>query len=187
MLAGPDGAGKSTYVDRVLHPATRLPFVNADLIAADRWPDAAAAHAYEAARIATDTRTRLIAERESFLAETVFSHPSKIDLLRDAQAAGYLVSLHVIVVPVELTVARVQHRVDHGGHTVPEDKIRGRSDRLWTYVQQAIAIADTTTVYDNSSARTPFRVIATYRTGVPVGTPGWPAWTPTDLCDATSP
>lgn len=111
----------------------------------------------------------------------MFTHPSKVDLLRVAQAAAYLVSLHVIVVPVDLTVARVKHRVDRGGHTVPEDKIRSRYDRLWTYVRQAIAIANTATVYDNSCARTPFRVIATYRTGEPVGTLSWPAWTPADL------
>lgn len=116
----------------------------------------------------------------------MFSHPSKVDLLRDAQTASYLVTLHVIVILVDLTVARVQHRVDRDGHTVPEDKIRSRYERLWAHVRHAITVADTTTVYDNFSARTPFRVIAKYRTGAPVGFPAWPAWAPAALREASS-
>ncbi len=40
--------------------------------------------------------------------------------------AGHLVHLHVIMVPVELTVQRVLDRVQRGGHDVPEQKIRDR-------------------------------------------------------------
>lgn len=48
ILAGPNGAGKTTYVERVLQPSTGLTFINADVIAAQRWPDAQLEHAYEA-------------------------------------------------------------------------------------------------------------------------------------------
>ena len=34
------------------------------------------------------------ADRTSFVTETVFSHPSKVDLVRAAAAAGYQVTLH---------------------------------------------------------------------------------------------
>jgi len=40
LLAGPNGSGKSTFVAEVLQEVTHLPFVNADVIAAHRWPDA---------------------------------------------------------------------------------------------------------------------------------------------------
>lgn len=33
--------------------------------------------------------------------------------------------LHIVVVP-DLAVARVAERVRHGGHDVPEDKVRSR-------------------------------------------------------------
>ena len=46
------------------------------------------------------------ADRTSFVTETVFSHPSKVDLVRAAAAAGYQVTLHVVMVPVDLSVAR---------------------------------------------------------------------------------
>lgn len=178
LLAGPNGAGKSSYVRDVLMPATHLPLINADEIAAERWPGAQAEHAYEAARIAEAQRRDRIAEGASFISETVFSHPSKIELVSDAVDAGYLVHLHVIIVPVELTVQRVLERVYRGGHAVPEQKIRDRYDRLWEHVGVAIRIADVTEVFDNSSARVPFRLCALFERGVLIGTPSWPTWMP---------
>ncbi|MFI7481760.1 AAA family ATPase [Kocuria sp. M1R5S2] len=181
LLAGPNGAGKSSYVRDVLTPATHLPVINADEIAAQRWPGAQAEHAYEAARIAEAQRRDRIAEGASFISETVFSHRSKIELLSDAVQARYLVHLHVIIVPVELTVQRVLERVRRGGHAVPEQKIRDRYDRLWEHVGAGIRIADVTEVFDNSSARAPFRLCATYAHGALIGPASWPAWTPPAL------
>ncbi len=181
LLAGPNGAGKSSYVHDVLGPATRLPFVNADEIAAERWPDGQVEHAYEAARIAEAQRRRKIAAGESFISETVFSHPSKVGLVADAVDAGYLVRLHVVVVPVELTVQRVLERVRRGGHSVPEQKIRDRYERLWGHVGEAIRIADATEVLDNSRAGDPFRLCASFEHGALIGRATWPRWTPAAL------
>ncbi len=80
LVVGSNGAGKSTFVELTLAPL--LPgsaFVNADEIARQRWPDNPASHAYEAAVVAADTRAKLIELGRSFIAETVFSHPSKLD------------------------------------------------------------------------------------------------------------
>jgi predicted ABC-type ATPase len=181
LLAGPNGAGKSTYVRDVLAPVTHLPFINADEIAAAEWPGAEAERAYEAARMAETRRRELLAARRSFISETVFSHPSKIELLSDAVEAGYLVHLHVVMVPVELTVQRVLERVRRGGHSVPEQKIRDRYERLWGHIRSAIRIADVVEVFDNSSAREPFRLCAVFEHGTPVGSPHWPRWTPEAL------
>jgi predicted ABC-type ATPase len=181
LVAGPNGAGKTTLATRVLVPVTRLPFVNADLIAADRWPEAPADHAYDASRAAARLRSELIAGQTSFITETVFSHPSKVDLVRSAHDAGYLVTLHVVVVPEELTVARVRDRVRRGGHEVPEDKVRERYRRLWGLVAEARALADHTVVYDNSVAATPLRLVARYERGRLVGAAGWPPWAPAEL------
>lgn len=186
LLAGPNGAGKSSYVRDVLTPATGLPFINADEIAAERWPDAQAEHGYEAAQIAEAQRRDRIAEGASFISETVFSHPSKVQLVSDGVEAGYLVHLHVIIVPVELTVQRVLERVRRGGHAVPEQKIRARYARLWGNVGQAIRIADVTQVLDNSSARAPFRRCASFEHGALIGSASWPVWTPTALREGWS-
>lgn len=177
LLAGPNGAGKSTLAERVLIPVLGLEFVNADVLAAARWPGDEAAHAYDASRLAARRREQLLAARRSFVTETVFSHASKVELVRAAVARGYLVHLHVVLVPVELSVARVADRVRRGGHAVPEDKIRQRHDRLWELVGEAAKEADRVTFYDNSSASRPFREVARLDRGRLVGTAAWPTWT----------
>jgi predicted ABC-type ATPase len=182
LVVGPNGAGKSTFVRLTLAPALppRTSFVNADLIAQQRWPDDPEVHSYEAARIAGATREALIARREPFIAETVFSHPSKLDLLRQAAAAGYYTAVHVMLVPEALAVARVTARVVAGGHAVPEDKVRQRFRRLWPLVADAIVLADTATVYDNSHRRGP-GAVADFSHGFVVGEPLWPDWAPEAL------
>jgi predicted ABC-type ATPase len=181
LVLGPNGAGKSTLYERVIRPTTHLPFVNADVIAADRWPGEELEHAYEASRAAAEQRDALMAERASFATETVFSHPSKVDLVRAAVGAGYEVTLHLVMVPEDLAVARVGSRVRHGGHDVPEDKVRARWHRLWALAAPAIDIADDAFAYDNSRAADPFRLVATWQSGRLVSEALWPSWAPEAL------
>lgn len=184
LLAGPNGAGKSTLYDNVIGTATHLDFVNADVIAARRWPEDPAGKSYEAAVAAARRRAELIEHRVSFVTETVFSHESKLELVHAAVDAGYLVTLHVVMVPEALAVARVANRVAVGGHSVPEDKIRGRFRRLWPLVASAIGSVDRSTVYDNSQAARPFRIVASFEHGSVVGGTDWPGWTPETLRQA---
>jgi predicted ABC-type ATPase len=186
LLAGPNGSGKSTFVADVLAPRVHLRFVNADEIAKEYWPGDEMVHAPEASALAAAERDRLIAARASFISETVFSHASKIDLIRRAGAAGYQVRVHVVLLPVEVAILRVKRRVAKGGHDVPEDRIRGRYARLWDLVAEAITLADAATVYDNSIALHPFRPVARFEHGTPVGTPDWPAWTPRPVTSLTA-
>jgi predicted ABC-type ATPase len=181
LVVGPNGSGKTTFVTEFL--ALELPsyvFVNADEIAKTRWPTDSDAHAYEAARIAAETRAHLIAHGRSFIAETVFSHPSKLDLIRSAQEAGYQVVLHVMIIPEELAVRRVAYRVQAGGHDVPEQKIRERYHRLWRLVARAISAADRAVVYDNSQISGPAKVREFFG-GLPIGAATWPEWAPEPL------
>jgi len=181
VVVGPNGSGKTTFVTEFL--ARELPgyaYVNADEIAKTRWPTDSDAHAYEAARIAAETRAHLIAAGRSFIAETVFSHRSKLDFVRSAQEAGYHVVLHAMLVPEELAVRRVSYRVLAGGHDVPEHKVRERYHRLWPLVAQALSLAGRAVVYDNSQPAGP-RKIAEFFGGLPVGAHIWPDWTPEPL------
>ena len=185
LVVGPNGAGKSTFVGFTLAPALPpgVAFVNADEIARQRWPDDPESHSYEAARVAARTRDALIRVRQSFIAETVFSHPSKLDLIDVAHSAGYAVFLHVLLVPEELAVRRVHLRVEAGGHSVPEAKIRQRYERLWSLVAVAVGRADAATVYDNTRLEGP-RIVARLVHGVQVGAVSWPAWAPSVLAAA---
>ncbi len=180
LVVGPNGAGKSTFVEFVLADLRPgVAFVNADVIAADRWPRDPLSHGYEAAQAAETAREALLARGESFIAETVASHQSKIDLVRRARDAGYYVHLIVVAVPEEYSIERVRARVAAGGHDVPEDKIRSRWRRLWGNVVLMIELADSAEVFDNTG---PGPVtIATFVDGGIVGAPRWPAWTPESL------
>jgi len=161
LVVGPNGAGKSTFVEFTLAPLLRgSAFVNADEIAKQRWPEDPATHSYQAARVAAATRAKLVELGASFIAETVFSHPSKLELIDAARAAG--------------------------GHDVPENKIRQRYQRLWGFVATAIIRCDSATVYDNSGLKGP-RIVAYINDGFCIGSPAWPGWTPERLRSACKP
>jgi predicted ABC-type ATPase len=180
IIVGPNGAGKTTFYERVIKPIP-LEFVNADVIAAQQWPGQEVDRGYDAAQLAAARRSALFEQRRSFATETVFSHESKVDLIRDAATYGYIVVLNIILIPEDLAVARVRNRVHNGGHDVPEHKIRARHNRLWTHVSAAIQIATASYVYDNSSASSPFTEVAAYTQGMELYPPRWPPWSPSAL------
>lgn len=181
LVVGPNGAGKSTFVRWVIVPSwPAAAFVDADEIAAQRWPGDPSGHAYDAAAVAATTRTRLIELGRPLIAETVFSHESKLELVDEATRAGYYVALHVLMVPEDLAVARVQYRVANGGHGVPVDKIRARYRRLWALVADAVPRASSANFWDNSTLDGP-RPVAAFIGGEAVRAPQWPNWAPGDL------
>jgi predicted ABC-type ATPase len=175
VLAGPNGAGKSTFYDAFL-AGSQLPFLNADLFAAETGVDS-----FEAARILDAMRQRKIEERLGFITETVFSDPhgAKLDMLRKAIAAGYDVTLiYIGVANAELSERRVDQRIAIGGHDVPRDRIAARFERSLRNLAAAIVFVPIVKLYDNSSAREPFRHVATFHAGalrwrVRGAVPGW--------------
>lgn len=154
--------------------------MNADDIAFARFADAAARMSYAAAEIAAAARVALIEARLDFCTETVFPHPSKVDLIDTAVAAGYDVVLHVVMVPVELSARRVVARVAAGGHDVPADKITARFERIWPNVVAAVGRCRRSVFYDNSDDAGPIEVAA-FRGGLTDYPPRWPYWTPDEL------
>ena len=156
MLAGPNGAGKSTLY-RALVLAGTIPskaeFVNADLYEAAQLqhiadPDQRS----EQARQWADTRrTALLQTGQSFVSETVFSHESKLVLIQEAQAKGFLVMLMVVALDrPERLLERVAQRVLEGGHPVPPERILARYPRTLTHLTQAVRLADAAILYDSA-------------------------------------
>lgn len=181
-LVGPNGAGKSTFYERHLRKIN-LPFINADLLARaliDAGAPAGEATERIAAELAETRRREMVAKRESFITETVFSDPvgAKVQALRDAQAAGYAVGIIFLYVDsAELTALRVESRVRDGGHSVPPGKIAGRYYRMRQNVKAALTFVDFAIVVDNSSFEQPLRAIAaTVRGKVVYLDPPLPWW-----------
>lgn len=181
LIAGPNGAGKTTLYERIIAPGRPgLPFVNADRIAAARFPGDEMAKAYQAAAIAAGTREALIDARLDFCTETVFSHSSKVDLVKAAIAANYDVVLHVVMIPAELSEPRVSARIAGGGHDVPAGKLPERYARLWPLIALASPLCHRAVFYNNAHEGGPTEV-ASYRYGSPDYATLWPSWTPDSL------
>ena len=154
LLAGPNGAGKSTLFRALVASGTigkEVEFVNADLYERDHLQHIAdLQERSEAARVWADgRRDELLQAGQGFVSETVFSHDSKLSLIIRAQGLGFSVVLHVVSVddPTRL-VARVNQRVEEGGHNVPAERILQRYPRTMVNLKQAVRLADLVFVYD---------------------------------------
>lgn len=161
-VAGPNGAGKTTFYQAHL-AAAGLRFINADTIARELDLDA-----YAAARASEVIRRQLVALRESFVFETVFSDPAgaKLEFLREAACAGYNVVLCFIGIDgPEVSEERVAMRVSQGGHDVPPEKLLARFPRTMANIARAIRELPHVLIFDNADLRTPFRRVAIFEEG----------------------
>ncbi len=118
--------------------------------------------------IADFLRRKLLKERRKFSFETVFSHPSKIDFMKEAVDAGYKVYLYFVSTESpDINVFRVAARKKKRGHDVPESKIRSRYYRSMEQMFEASLVADTTYFFDNSTGNKEPKMIARVeKTGV---------------------
>lgn len=178
VLAGPNGAGKSTLFETRVAPSFAGPFINADVIQRNELRDPSPEASYEAARIASSRRAHHIAQRRDFATETVFSHPSKLDLVDEARAGGFtVIVMHVGVDRPDLSVARVAARVAEGGHVVPEHKVRTRYTRGAPFIRAAVLKADRGMVFDNSVLnRQPIHCLAFTNGHLFFALPRLPGW-----------
>lgn len=104
------------------------------------------------ASVASDfLRQKLMEQKISFTLETVMSHSSKVDLLAQAQAAGYRTYLYFVATDdPAINISRVHSRVKLGGHAVPEDKIAERYYRSLDLLMEAIRHTNRAYIFDNS-------------------------------------
>ena len=153
LLVGGNGSGKSTFYQTRLEPLG-IPFINADIIARELYPEAPEDKSYDAAKVAQELRATLLQEGRSFCFETVFSHPSKIDFVAKAKALSYdIILVYVHLDSAMLNRARVAQRVLAGGHNVPDEKVEQRLPRLKENVKTAIPLCDRVYLLDNSRQR----------------------------------
>jgi predicted ABC-type ATPase len=110
-----------------------------------------AVNSYLASVIADFVRQKLLAHKLSFTFETVMSHPSKVDILVQAQAAGFRTYLYFVATDdPTINVSRVRNRVALHGHDVPEDKIVTRYHRSLDLLIDAIRHTNRAYIFDNS-------------------------------------
>jgi predicted ABC-type ATPase len=154
LLAGPNGAGKSTFRRHYVEPAG-LPCVDPDAVARAKYgrEPKTKAEAIAASAEATEIVRAKLKERISVGLETVFSDTKglKLALLTEAMRLGYRTGVIFIGLDdQQLSIARVQDRVDVGGHDVPDELIVQRFPRSYQNLRNAIPLSDFVLFVDNS-------------------------------------
>lgn len=145
---------------------------------------AVAVNSYWASVLADFIRHKLLAAQVSFTFETVMSSPDKVEFLRKAQQAGYRTYLYFVATEdPEINVARVQYRVETGGHPVAEDKIRSRYARSLKLLPRAASYADRAYIFDNSGSDRVWIAEVTDGIEIEMKTDEMPAWFKTALWD----
>lgn len=93
--------------------------------------------------------------------ETVFSHPSKVVMMRQAKEMGYKVYLYFVATEdPEINKARVKIRVLKGGHSVPEPAIEDRYYKSLGLLYDATCTADHCYLFDNSGGENENKLVA---------------------------
>lgn len=108
-------------------------------------------HSYEASFVAAFIRWLLYRHEKSFSFETVMSHRSKINEMKQAQKKGYRTYLYFVCIDdPQINVQRVEDRVKKGGHDVDTAKIISRYPGTLKNLYLAIRHANRAFLFDNS-------------------------------------
>ncbi len=151
VVAGPNGSGKSTITQRLSFEG-RDRLLDPDAIARGLNPSNPSAAAIAAGREALRRIAEYLDRRVSFAVETTLSSARNIDLIHTAKSLGY--ETHLAFVGLDSPdrcIARVRNRASRGGHFVPDADVRRRYARSMANVADALRLADTADVYDNSA------------------------------------
>jgi predicted ABC-type ATPase len=108
-------------------------------------------NSYHASFIASYLAQKLLETKQDFAFETVMSHESKVDLLKQAKEMGYKTYFYFIFVDNAVTnLTRVRLRVLDGGHNVDDKTILDRIPRTFKLMPKAFDLADSAYLIDNS-------------------------------------
>lgn len=152
LLAGPNGSGKTTFINRFLRQrAEAFRFVNPDEVARDLTGDGAARDLM-AGRLVLERLDQLLVERADVVLETTLATRSHAGRIRKWKAAGYRAELVYLRPPsAEFSIMRVARRVAQGGHGIPEAALRRRFALSLDYLETVYKpLMDSWEVYASS-------------------------------------
>ena len=159
VLAGVNGAGKSSIGQSEFN-RNDAPVFNPDTVAhqiRNLHPDipiaTANAHAWQIGKALLE---QAIAGGRDYRFETTLGGRSIAQLLEKAARAGH--RLHIWfcgLASADLHIRRVRNRVSHGGHDIPEEKIRERWNRSRENLIRLLPLIEHLRVFDNSAESDP--------------------------------
>lgn len=139
-------------------------FMNGDIIVKEdtiRFVSKESVNTYTVALLTNYLQQEHIATGKSFSQETVFSHPSKIEALRQAKESGFKTYLYFVANrDTAINIARIANRVRSGGHDVPVEKVESRAKRCLENIKRALPYCSRAYFFDNSGLE--MRFLAEY-------------------------
>lgn len=129
VVGGPNGAGKTTFADEYV--ARRgCKYISADAIAA-RLPSDDPVHSqFTAGREFLTQIKTAIDGSQSFVIESTLAGRTLLNHLKSARDSGFSITIIFLFLDSpDMCIARVNERVQKGGHHVPEIDIRRRFSR----------------------------------------------------------
>lgn len=156
ILAGPNGSGKSTLTTALLSHewGKNCLSINADNVAQSLGDWNNFEYVKQAQQQTSSMLNEALEKGIDIIYETVFSHPSKVDLIWEAKQKGYFIRFFFVGTRSPLINARrVLKRVASKGHNVPREKIFGRYSRSYVNSVMAMRLADRGYLYDNSEEK----------------------------------
>ena len=153
IIAGCNGAGKTTFATEFLPSIGVIRFLNADEIARGLSPLRPEVVAFKAGRLLLGELRELIDRQETFALESTLSGRTYVSIFEQAKRSGYAIELHFVWIPdVREAIRRVRQRVIEGGHDIPVDDIRRRFARSSQHLLDEYApLANKWFLWDNST------------------------------------
>ncbi|SDB37693.1 Predicted ABC-type ATPase [Pseudobutyrivibrio sp. YE44] len=162
ILAGVNGAGKSTYFS-LDSRFMKYEKINLDDIVREMgdWRDTT--NVVNAGKIVISRMNHYYSDGISFSQETTLCGKSILRNIDKAKQLGYLVEMHYVGVDsVDIAKARVANRVAKGGHGIAEADIERRYIESFENLKLVLSKCDLVSLYDNTDS---FRRIAIYKKG----------------------
>lgn len=171
IIGGVNGTGKSSLTGMLRTERTDL----GTIVDPDRCTVLCGGDEYEGGKLAVSQIEAALNEGVNFTQETTLSGGYPKRLCRWAKEAGYYIRLYYIGLDtLEESLSRIENRVAHGGHNIPEKDVRGRFEHRFQDVGKILPYCDEAKFFDNDNG---FILVAEYRNGqlYPVGkrAPRW--------------
>jgi len=153
LIAGCNGAGKTTFAREFLPSIGVVRFLNVDEIARGLSLLKPEAAVFKAGRLLLSELRELIERDETFALESTLSGRTYVKIFERAKQRGYKIELHFVWIPdVREAIRRVRQRVIEGGHHVPVEDIRWRFARSSQHLLDDYApLAHKWFLWDNST------------------------------------
>ncbi len=130
VLAGTNGAGKSTITSVFLQHLYLGEVIDADAIAKEINPASPEKANWAAGREVIKRVEKCIHTQRGFSVETTLAGGNAVRQMQTAKNHGFEITLYYVALSdVELHVSRVATRVQASGHSIPEQVIRNRYAR----------------------------------------------------------